>query len=340
MAAPTPPRRSLSRILRLALCAILVLVCGVAAAPGAPAKARSTYPEPQRLSGGTLVHDPSMIRAKDGYYYVFSTHTGIEIRRSKDRKNWTYVGSVLPGGATWASQFQGNGAVDLWAPDVSYHRGLYWLYYSVSSFGSNQSAIGLATSPSAAPGTWTDRGLVFASHPDKDYNAIDPGLVLDRQGRWWLSFGSFWTGIKMIQLDPATGKPATADPRVYPLATRPDPPDALEGASIIRHGGYYYLFASFDFCCRNLDATYNVRVGRSRSLTGPYVDRSGKPLLNGGGTTILARHGYVVGAGGQSFLRDRGKDVLVYHFYDYRDAGQPHLGLNEIVWRNGWPKLR
>ena len=130
-------------------------------------------------------------------------------------------------------------------------------------------------------------------------------MTVDAAGHWWLSFGSFWSGIKMIALDPRTGKPTSPDTPRYNLAQRPAP-DAIEGAYIYRHGGFYYLFASYDFCCQGLNSTYNIRVGRSRAITGPYVDQSGTPLLDDGGTTILATHGYVIGPGGQAVLRDRG----------------------------------
>ena len=308
---------------------------GVAAPP--------PYPRPQRVVGPAATHDPSMVRGRRGDWYTFSTHNGVEIRRSTDRRHWRFVGEVLPDGAAWAGAYQADGARDAWAPDVSYHRGRYWLYYSISSFGSNRSAIGLATSRSARPGTWTDRGPVYASAPSDDFNAIDPGLTVDRRGRWWLTLGSFWSGVKMIRLDPATGKPSSPDVPRRSLAQRPAP-DALEGAYVHRHGRYYYLFASYELCCRGLDSTYRIKVGRSRSVTGPYVDRDGTPMTEDGGTTILATHGRVIGPGGQSVLRGgwtgSGRDLLVYHYYDRRDAGTPRLGVNGLGWRGGWPVVK
>ncbi|WP_295694617.1 arabinan endo-1,5-alpha-L-arabinosidase [Lapillicoccus sp.] len=322
-----------------------------ATTPGAaatPRAAAARYPLPLPVTGGASTHDPSMIRVADGSYYVFSTHDGIQIRHSSDRTDWRFVGSVLPGGATWAADYQGGGATDLWAPDVSFHRGIYWLYYSVSSFGSNQSAIGLATSRTAAPGSWTDQGLVYASHDAAhsptgvadDLNAIDPGLLVDAQGRWQLSLGSFWTGIKMIQLDPATGKPSSATPTRTSLAERPKVQyDPIEGAYIYLHDGWYYLFTSNDFCCQGLNSTYNIRVGRSRTPTGPYLGRGGTPMMAVGGSMVLSTHDYVIGPGGETVLHDRGVDWLVYHYYNQRDAGTPRLGINRITWVDGWPAL-
>jgi arabinan endo-1,5-alpha-L-arabinosidase len=334
-------RRLRARTRWTACAATLVLVlAGVAA----PALARGSghreshdgSPRSLQVRGPAATHDPSMVRGRDGGYYVFSTHNGIEIRHSRDRVHWRFVGEVLPHGAAWAGDYQAPPSKDAWAPDVSFHHGRYYLYYAISSFGSNHSAIGLATSPSARPGTWTDQGRVFASQPSDDYNAIDPSLTVDGRGRWWLSFGSFWGGIKMLRLDPATGKPLSASPRLYSLAQRPAP-DAVEGAAIHRHGRYYYLFASYDFCCRGLDSTYKIKVGRSRSVTGPYLDEAGRPLMEDGGTTILATHGDEIGPGGESILRDGHRDLLVFHYYNRADAGTPRLGIDALGWRHGWP---
>jgi arabinan endo-1,5-alpha-L-arabinosidase len=278
-----------------------------------------------------------MIRLKDGTWEVFATHYGIETYASPDRVHWHYIGEALPGGVDWADAYQPGGAKDLWAPDVSYHQGRYYLYYAVSSFGSNMSAIGLATSRTARPGSWHDHGRVYASSPTDDFNAIDPALLVDASGRWWLTLGSFWSGIKAIRLDPTTGKPLPGAV-LHSLAERAFP-DALEGAYVTRHGGYYYLFASFDFCCQGLNSTYNIRVGRSRSPIGPFLDRSGHAMTDGGGTLILASHDYVIGPGGQTVLRIGKRDYLVYHYYNRRDAGTPRLAINRISWRGGWPRV-
>jgi arabinan endo-1,5-alpha-L-arabinosidase len=317
---------------------------GAAVAPGTVPASRTAvaagaaaigYPNPGTATGDVRVHDPSMIRAADGTYYLFSTHNGIEIRSSADRVAFTLAGSVLRNGATWASAY-GN-IHDLWAPDVSYHNGTYWLYFSVSSFGSNHSAIGLATSSTAAPGSWHDQGLVYASQSAGNFNAIDPSLSVDSGGRWWLSLGSFWSGIKMIQIDPATGKQAGWNTTRYSIAQRPSP-DAEEASYVYPHGGYYYLFVSFDYCCRGVNSTYRIMVGRSARPTGPYVDESGTPMAAGGGTQILASHGYVIGPGGQSVMHDAGGDLLLYHYYAANANGTPELGINLLGWDSaGWP---
>lgn len=113
------------------------------------------------------------------------------------------------------------GSRNLWAPDISFRNGQFYLYYSASTFGSQRSAIFLATNPTGAAGSWTDRGLVIESSSAVNYNAIDRNLVVDANGQWWLAFGSFWSGIKLIRLDPATGRRSTSDTTVRALATRP-----------------------------------------------------------------------------------------------------------------------
>ncbi len=131
---------------------------------------------------------------------------------------------------------------------------------------------------------------------------------------------------------------ARTDRTLYHLAYRPAEPHAVEGPYIISHGGYYYLFVSFGFCCRGTDSTYRIVVGRSDSPTGPYLDRNGTPMLAGGGTEILASHGAVIGPGGQSVLRDSDGELLVYHYYDGNAGGAPRPGLNLLGWdEQGWP---
>lgn len=222
---------------------------------------------------------------------------------------------------------------------LSGRRGRQWLYYAaVSSWGATQEAIGVATSPTGLPGSWSDHGKVFTSETTDAWNAIDPA-VTRADGKLWMTFGSYWTGIRMVELDPDTGK-AVPGAEVHHLATRPDAPYAVEGPYVVRHGRYYYLFASYDACCAGVNSTYKIRVGRSTSVTGPYTDSTGKPLLEGGGDLLLAGHGRYAGTGGESVFRDGGQDWLAYHYYDAEDDGAPKLGLNRLVWsKDGWPTL-
>lgn len=313
----------------------LVLVASVVTVFAMTGSALAAYPDPGLVTGAVGIHDPSLVRTAAGRYYAFSTGEGLPVTTSTDRVAFSRAGAALPNGASWAAAYTGGSATALWAPDVSYQGGRYLLYYAASTFGSNTSAIGLATSSSGAPGTFTDQGKVYESGSSSDYNAIDPNLVVDASGNWWLAFGSWWTGIKLIQLDPSTGKQASWNTTRYSLASASG---GIEAPSIVHHGGYYYLFTSRGVCCQGANSTYWIAVGRSTSITGPYVDRNGTRLLNGGGTAVLESHGRYVGPGGQSIYPDSDHDLLVYHYYDANDNGAPKLGINYLAFDNaGWP---
>jgi arabinan endo-1,5-alpha-L-arabinosidase len=297
------------------------------------ALAAADYPNPGAVTGDVNgVHDPAVVRAADGTYILVSTGTNLDIRTSTDRTNFRRVGSAFPNGASWTDPFTG-GSRHLWAPDISFRNGQYWMYYSASTFGSQNSAIFLATSPTAMPGTWTNQGIVVQTNSSSDHNAIDPNLVVDGAGAWWLSYGSFWSGIKMVRLN-SSGKPANSTR--YNLASRPNASGAVEAPFIVQQGSYYYLFVSFDYCCQGTSSTYRVMVGRSTSVTGPYVDRNGVSLANGGGTEILASHGSIHGPGHPAVLRDVDGSVLFYHHYP---SGTSRLGINLIDWSDGWPRV-
>lgn len=295
------------------------------------------------------VHDPAIIREGATYHLFATGHAGspmgiIPWRTSKDLVNWSYRGAVFRELPEWAKK-QVRGTSGLWAPDISFTGGEYRLYYSVSTFGSNRSAMGLATTPTLDPSRpgygWTDRGLVFESTRSDNFNAIDPNLFVDRDGSQWLTFGSFWSGIKAIRLDPATGKPPPGKVEVHSLASRP-PPGAVEAPFLIERGGFYYLFVSFEFCCRKAESTYYTVVGRARSVLGPYVDRHGKPMREGGGFIVL--HAQLDpskrwrGPGHVAILREPGRDFIVYHAYDARSRGISTLRIQPLRWTDdGWP---
>lgn len=297
--------------------------------------AGGAYPPPVHVLGDIGVHDPSMVKTGDGTYYLFGTHDGILMSSSPDRVHFTSAGQAFASIPGWTVAY--SPARDLWAPDISWHVGQYWLYYAASGFGGNVSAIGLATSATAAPGSFIDEGMVIASDTASPYNAIDPGLIVDSSGNWWLVFGSWWDGINLIQLDPSTGKQAAWNRTMYLLAQRPADP-AIEGSYIYRHDNYYYLFASFDQCCNGINSTYHIAVGRSGSVTGPYYDRGGIAMTLGGGTIILSSHGQFVGPGGQVMMHDNDGDLLIYHYYDADSNGSPMLGISLVGWDfGGWP---
>lgn len=309
------------------------------------------------LSGDVAgTHDPSII--KEGKtWYVFATGKAPDggqfaIRCSQDLEHWKQCGHVFDAVPDWIHQ-RSPGTRDLWAPDVSYVNHEYRIYYAYSLFGKNTSGIALITNKTLDPTSpdykWVDKGLVFESKATDNYNAIDPNFVLDTKGGAWLAFGSFWDGIKMWRLDDS-GMLSKKDTTLYSLArrakpetTEPNPPNlpgnwqAIEAPFIVHHGGYFYLFTSWDLCCRGLKSTYRTMVGRSKSITGPYVDATGKPLTEGGGTQLLVANSRWLGPGGESVLLDpRGKDLIVFHAYD-ATTGKPSMQLSTIDWTGGWP---
>ncbi|CAL9534592.1 Extracellular endo-alpha-(1-_5)-L-arabinanase 1 [Streptomyces sp. enrichment culture] len=317
--------------------AAAVLAAALLSLSPATARADTAHPDPQPITGQQIIHDPTVVRLKSGGYVAYSTGGVIGARTSEDRVHWKDAGNAFAEPPSWWYEYNDTG--DPWAPDLSYRDGRYWLYYAVSSWGTNHSAIGVATSPSGLPGTWTDHGKVFTSETTDHWNAIDPAPI-QADGRLWMAFGSYWSGIRMVELDPRTGKARPGAP-VHHLATRPDAPYAVEGPAVVKHGRYYYLFASYDACCAGVNSTYKIKVGRSTSVTGPYTDSTGKPLLEGGGDLLLAGHGRYIGTGGQSVFRTQGQDWLAYHYYDAEDDGTPKLGLNRLSWgRDGWPSVR
>ncbi|MBV9851557.1 MAG: arabinan endo-1,5-alpha-L-arabinosidase [Armatimonadetes bacterium] len=285
------------------------------------------------------VHDPCMAKA-DGHYYVYSTGAGIPIRRSPDLIHWERIGRVFTEDVpAWAREVV-PGSRGIWAPDIAFFRGRFHLYYAVSTFGSNRSVIGLATNttldPSCAEYDWVDEGEVLRSDHDDGYNAIDPNLVFVSHDQVALAFGSFWSGIKMIRLDHRTGKPEPGAVLVS-LARHP-PSTAIEAPFLMRRGPYFYLFVSWDFCCRGAGSTYNIRVGRARQAAGPYRDREGKPMLDGGGTLVLGTEGDMIGPGGCSVYQGAADDLLVHHFYDGGQNGVPTLQIRPLIWTpDGWP---
>lgn len=281
------------------------------------------------------VHDPVIAREGDTFF-LFATGSRIPCRTSRNLHDWRALGPTLDELPRWALAHVPD-AKDRWAPDISFFDGKWHLYYAVSTFGSNQSCIGVATNTTldrAAPDyRWQDEGLVLASTRADDFNCIDPHVVLDDKGVPWLSFGSFWSGIKIVQLDLRTGKPAGVPVHI---AGRHGGP--IEAPCIVRHGGWYYLFVSFDHCCRGAESDYKLMVGRSRAVDGPYAASDGRPMTEGGGTLVLAGHGTCRGPGHNGFIALPEGDFVVHHFYDAAHDGVPTLHLRPVIWADdGWP---
>lgn len=300
-----------------------------------PASVSVTYTAPDSSTIG--IHDPSILKAGSSYY-LFSTHGTLHAHASTDRTDFSDDSYALASLPYWTNTYTSSGG-DLWAPDASSHNGVYWLYYAASTFGSTNSAIGLATSPSGVPGTFTDSGApVYTSSECPGSNTIDPASVIDTSGNAWLAFGSWSNGIQIVPVDKTTGVPTgAACTQLAYHATG----TGIEGSYIYPHGGYYYLFASVDSCCAGDSSTYRIIVGRSTSITGPYTDRGGVALTSGGGTILLSAHGNINGPGGESVFTDADGAILVYHYYDGNNNGAPALGLNVLGWSSdGWPYVQ
>ncbi len=299
------------------------------------------YSSPLELTGSIQrTHDPTMI-AENGKYYVFGTGPGLPIRCSSDMLEWRLCSAVFFGLPSWIKE-EVPAVGDLWAPDISFYNGKFQIYYSASSFGDNQSAIGLATNATLDPNSpdyaWKDEGVVIKSQHSDNWNAIDPNFALDASGQPWLVFGSYWSGIKMIKLDPETGKQDAANPTLYDIASR-SRPGAIEASYIIYREPFYYLFVSFDSCCRGVDSTYNIRVGRAENITGPYLDKEGKELLKNGGSLLKSADKRYKGPGHNGIFTQKGQDYLVYHAYDAEDHGVSKLRIERLYWLDGWPNL-
>jgi len=305
-----------------------------------------------RVDTAVPAHDPSIIRAVNTWY-VFCTGTGISVWSSNDGKQWRHEPPVFAQPPSWALLAVPGFAGHIWAPDISYYNGLYYLYYAVSAFGKNTSCIGLATNPTLDARDpayrWTDHGKLIQSVPGRDgWNAIDPNLAVDDQGTPWLAFGSFWNGIKLVKLNP--DRLALAQPEQwYTLAARPrDPatPDsvagdaAIEAPFIFKKDRYFYLFVSFDYCCRGEKSNYRVVAGRSESIRGPYLDKAGVPLRLGGGSVVVEGDKDWYGAGHNAVVSGDGADWIVFHGYDAHDKGRPKLRVEQLDWTGGWPVVK
>ncbi len=306
-----------------------------------------------KLGGFTIAHDPTIVK-EGGLYYRFQTGPGLPICTSKDLRNWEISGRVFEKNPDWTGE-KIPGSKDFWAPEVVFRNGQWRIYYSVSTFGKNTSAIGLAVTDSLTSNKgWTDLGPVIFSSPADGFNAIDPAVFTDSQGNDRLLFGSFWGGLQLVDLNREGFIAEGCKPR--PIASRipyssvkafnadfgkPSiEANPVEGGFVFLYQGYYYLFASHDFCCRGSASSYHIVVGRSKNPEGPFIDEDELDMLQGGGT--LLRDGFSfdrwAGPGHNSiFLDEDGKSYMVYHAYDRQNDGRPNLMLEEIIWKDGWP---
>jgi len=290
-----------------------------------------------------LVRDPSTIVKRGDTYWIYGTGPGTQQFSSKDKIHWTNRGPALPTPPDWLAKTVPANKNEVWAPDIHLYHGKYYLYSAYSQWGTNNSGIGLATSTTLAPNSWVEQGLVVHSANGDNVNDIDPCVFEDAGGALWLTYGSFNSGIKLIKLDPNTGMPDAASPTVYAVSSNG------EASYISFRDGYYYLFVNWDSCCAGSKSKYNIRMGRSRAVTGPYLDKSGKDMAQGGGTLFL---GSVtdngsgrppddeVGPGHVGILHEGGDYWLTTHYEWARDKkGATTVNLNKLAWdSDGWPR--
>jgi arabinan endo-1,5-alpha-L-arabinosidase len=283
----------------------------------------SAAPPDRKSDRSPRFHDPSTPIRQGDTWVVFSTGNGISTRYSKDLKTWTEGERVFKDLPAWHREVVPAQKGHLWAPDAIRVGDRFLLYYSVSGWGKNTSAIGLASSPTLDPKDpaylWKDEGIVIRSNDKDSYNAIDPQLFADPDGSLWMVFGSFWSGIQLIELDPKTG--LRKGDKIRQLAWH----ESIEAPALLKRGGYYYLFVNWGLCCRGVDSTYEMRVGRSKKITG---------------TLFMKSEGDRIGPGHPAFIEEKGGTRMFFHYYDKQRAGFATIGDLPIKWADdGWPKL-
>ena len=290
------------------------------------------------LDGMPGIHDPSTVIVCDGNYYVYGTGRGISVLTSSNGFDWQRGQRVfdrVPDSVK--SYVPKNDGADVWAPDIIKLGSEYHLYYAISSWGQYVSAVGLMTSPTLDPNSpsykWTDRGMVVHSVEGEDLNAIDPGVCMAPDGTLWISYGSYHGNIELVELDAKTGLRIATNSPVSIIASH------SEASDIICHDGYYYLFVNHGSCCQGRNSTYNIRVGRSKKVTGPYLDRDGEDMARGGGTLFLATAGNQIGPGHFGRLVDDGVEKFSCHYEaDLDKGGRSVLDIRPLLWTaDGWP---
>ncbi len=304
-----------------------------------PAFAADWYAKETQWAG----HDPDIIRYEDGYA-LMTTDNHLLMQTSEDALNWKKGEPAMPTFEKWLFNYAPN-MIDIWAPDIHYIGGEYRVYYCGSEMGIRSSGMGFMSSKEIDPTKpgygWTDQGEVIHTVKTDAYNAIDAAVYQDLQGKVWMAFGSWGTGIHIIELDEKTGKPVKGAEQIN-IANRGG--SGVEGASVIEHNGKYFLFTAWDNCCKtgaNLEGnSYKTVVNRANTITGPYLDRTGKEALKGGGTILLQRYGRYYGPAGGEAFEDINRLRFVNHYYDKNDTGRAKIQVRDIVFtEDNWPEL-
>lgn len=280
--------------------------------------------------------DPTVIRAQDGYFYLYATEDthNVPIYRSADLVTWRYMGTAFTD-ATRPMDMVPNGGI--WAPDIVYLNGNYLLYYSKSTWGGSwEAGIGVAVSNTPNRG-FRNAHKLFVSNEIGIENCIDPFFIQDDDGRNYLFFGSFHD-IYGIELT-ADGLQVMEGAEPVKIAG-----GLIEATTIMKHDGYYYLIGSTGTCCEGANSTYRLVMTRSKNLFGPYVDRYGRSAIGDNFSPLLNKSPYVYGPGHCSrfVTDDAGQTWMLYHGYQADDVdGGRKVYLDKITWGSGgWPQVQ
>jgi len=283
------------------------------------------------LDANLPIHDPSRMVFDGGFWWIYATGTGIDVKYSRDAVNWTQ-------GAPF---FGPSNRSDYWAPDMWNGKinGRFYLFYSqpLGDFGTKSARIGVVSLPSLASTVWNDLGTIIQTSNDTDFNTIDPCPYYDEAAnRLWISFGSWFGGIYVMELDPAQPTRIVTPP----VRIAGGNGFGIEASYVHYRNGWFYLFANWDLCCKGGLSTYRIVVGRSRSITGPYLDKDGIDMQNGGGTVFMAGAGDEIGPGHFGFARNGDSDAFTYHAYVAgTTSGPARLAERNIIWQNDdWPR--
>lgn len=326
----TPGPRGLSR----ATASLRALRHVLAPAFAAATLAVTAHAAHWSLSGNLITHDPSIIK-EGSTWWIFETGDGVPVKWSSNGTTWNQGVQLFSSAKSWWNTWAPNrsSSLNTWAPDVHYFGGRYWVYYSVSEFGKNNSAIGLVSTTSIAGGGWRDDGFVIGSKSGTNsYNCIDPNLAVDASGAPWLVFGSWFSGIHIVKLNTGTMKPTGSITRIAARS------GGIEGPTIVYRNGYYYLFVSIDNCCNGVNSTYKIAYGRATSITGPYTNASGTAMTSGGVTVLDSGNTRWKGPGGQDVFQNGSSWVIARHAYDANNNGAPTLLISDLFFNgSNWP---